>query len=347
MRLLVLGTGSMANGQADHFAKIKGVTLVGAVDVHAAGLKAFCEKHAIKKSFATLEDAIKWGQFDAVTNVTPDNVHYATTMQALAAGKHVFCEKPLATDAKKAFKMTEAAEKAGLVGMVNLTYRNVAPLQAAHKMVAAGEIGAVRHVEASYLQSWLVSKAWGDWRNESRWLWRLSKKHGSNGVLGDIGIHIFDFALYGAGADLKDVFCRLHTFHKAPNDKIGDYDLDANDSFAATAQLKGGALAVIHASRFATGHMNDLRLRVFGDKGALEVLHTPKGSWLKVCLGADVETATWQEREAEPVETNYQRFAKAVKKVETMEPSFRRAAEMQQVLDDAITSDKKRKEVAK
>jgi len=231
------------------------------------------------------------------------------------------------------------------VGMVNLTYRNVAPLQAARKLVLDGALGDVRHVEASYLQSWLVSKAWGDWRTESKWLWRLSKKHGSNGVLGDIGIHIFDFALYGSGGEVESVFARLNTFRKAPGDKIGEYDLDANDSFAATAQLKGGALAVIHASRFATGHLNDLRLRVFGDKGALEVLHTPKGSWLKVCLGADVETATWRERDVESVETNYARFAKAVKARKTMEPSFRRAADMQQVLDDAIKSDKKRKEV--
>ena len=85
---------------------------------------------------------------------------------------------------------------------------------------------------------------------------------------------------------------------------------------------------------------------MYGDKGALEVLHTPKGSSLKVCLGAGIETATWVEREVPEVETNYQRFAKAVKKGATMEPSFRRAAEVQKLLDDAMLSDKKRKEVA-
>ena len=69
----------------------------------------------------------------------------------------------------------------------------MAQLQRAREIVTSGEIGAVKHVEASYLQSWLVSKAWGDWRTESQWLWRLSKKHGSNGTLGDIGIHILDY----------------------------------------------------------------------------------------------------------------------------------------------------------
>ena len=215
MRLLILGTGGMANAQAGHFSAIEGVKMVGGVDTRAAGLEAFCAKHGVKKSFATLEAALAWGEFDAVANVTPDNVHHPTTIAALDAGKHVFCEKPLATDANKAFEMVEAAERAGLVNMVNLTYRNVAPLQEAREIVKAGEIGEVRHVEASYLQSWLISKAWGDWRTESRWLWRLSKKHGSNGVLGDIGIHILDFALYGANADIENVFCRLQTFHKA------------------------------------------------------------------------------------------------------------------------------------
>ena len=83
-------------------------------------------------------------------------------------------------------------------------------------MVLAGEIGAVRHVEASYLQSWLVSKAWGDWRTEAKWLWRLSTQHGSNGVLGDIGIHILDFAsLWRRRSTSSTCSRRLKTFDKA------------------------------------------------------------------------------------------------------------------------------------
>src|SRR5262249_55299569 len=162
------------NQHARNFSAIKDVEVVGGVDVVPDRLAAFTAEHKIGKQFARFEDALAWGAFDAVANVTPDAIHYPTTMQAIAAGKHVFCEKPLATDATKAMEMTEAVEKAGLVGMVNLTYRNSPALQKGRQMVLAGDIGTVRHVEASHLQSWLVGKAWGDWKTESKWLWRLS-----------------------------------------------------------------------------------------------------------------------------------------------------------------------------
>jgi predicted dehydrogenase len=336
----------MADQHAKHFGAIKGVKVVAGVDVDEKRASAFCAAHGIERSFTSLERALEWGRFEAVANVTPDSVHYTTTLTALHARKHVFCEKPLSTDYGRALEMTEAAEEAGLVAMVNLTYRNVAELQRARAIVQSGAIGAVRHIEASYLQSWLVSKAWGDWRKESKWLWRLSKKHGSNGVLGDIGIHILDFAVYGAATEIDTLFCRLKTFHKAEGDRIGDYPLDANDSFAMTVDFSNGALGVVHASRFATGHMNDLTLRIFGDRGALEVHHSPKQSKLLTCLGADIESGVWSEEAAPAVPTNYQRFVEAVRSGNTLDPSFRHAAGLQRVLDLAAAADAERKERA-
>jgi predicted dehydrogenase len=156
-----------------------------------------------------VQEAIAWGEFDAVTNVTPDAAHYPTTLPFLAAGKHVLCEKPLATNAKDAEEMAAAAAKAGVVNMVNLSYRNVPALQKAAQMVRDGAIGTIRHFEASYLQSWLTQPAWGHWDREPQWLWRLSTKHGSKGVLGDVGIHILDFATFIAGMDATQVSCLL------------------------------------------------------------------------------------------------------------------------------------------
>lgn len=346
IRLLILGTGGMANTHAEAFAAIEGVELVAAVDLDPDRLEAFAARHSIPNTFSSLAEAITWGGFDAATNVTPDRAHHPTTMMLLAAGKHVLCEKPLAESYEKADEMARAAEATTLVSMVNLTYRNVPPLQAARAMVLSGQIGQVRHVEASYLQSWLVSKAWGDWTRESQWLWRLSTKHGSNGVLGDVGIHILDFASYGAGTDAAHVFARLKAFDKAPGNRIGEYDLDANDSAVMTVEFANGALGVIHASRWATGHLNELRLRIHGDQGAVEVVHTTEGSWLRACLGADVETGTWVEIDAGTVATNYQRFADAVRTGISGEPSFRHAANLQKVLDLAFIADLERQEVA-
>ncbi|MCD2183297.1 Gfo/Idh/MocA family protein [Rhizobium sp. GN54] len=346
MRLLILGTGGMANTHAEHFSAIPGVELVGAVDVDPARAAAFAGRFGIARTFADLQQALDWGDFDAAANVTPDRVHHPTTLALLATGKHVLCEKPLAETFAKADEMAQVAERSGLVTMVNLTYRNVAPLQKARELVLSGTLGTVRHIEASYLQSWLVSRAWGDWTTESQWLWRLSTRHGSNGVLGDVGIHILDFAAYGSGSEVEAIYARMKAFDKAPGNRIGEYDLDANDSFAMTAEFSNGALGVIHASRWATGHLNELRLRMHGDRGALEVIHTPEGSSLRGCLGEDVETARWRDIDGGAVPTNYERFAAAVRERRQVEPGFRHAANLQKVLDLAIEAEKARRELA-
>jgi predicted dehydrogenase len=336
----------MANNHAEHFSQIEGVELVAAVDVDPDRARDFAEKFGIERSFTALEDALDWGEFDAVTNVTPDRAHHPTTMRLIEAGKHQFCEKPLAESYEKALEMTEAIEAKGLINMVNLTYRNVAPLQRAREMVRAGEIGFVKHVEASYLQSWLISRQWGDWRTESKWLWRLSSAHGSNGVLGDIGIHILDFASYGAGLEIAHIFGRLKTYDKAEGGKIGEYTLDANDSFTMSVDYSNGALGVIHATRWAAGHYNDLRLRIYGDKGGLEVQHTLTGSTLRACTGDGAESALWEEIDAGTVPTNYQRFAAAVASGVNGEPDFRHAANLQKALDLAFVTDRERRELS-
>ncbi|TIW60589.1 MAG: Gfo/Idh/MocA family oxidoreductase, partial [Mesorhizobium sp.] len=160
-RLLLLGTGWIAGHHIEEFGGIAGCSIVACVDHLPGRAAAFAAANKIGNFFESLEAAIAWGQFDAAINATPDGVHKATTLALLAAGKHVFCEKPLAPNHADALAMTEAAEAAGLVNMVNLTYRNSPVIQEARRMVQAGEIGELRHVEASYRQSWLVSKSWG------------------------------------------------------------------------------------------------------------------------------------------------------------------------------------------
>jgi predicted dehydrogenase len=338
IRILIIGTGGMANNHATEFNKIEGVKVVAGVDTRPEQLKAFCEKHGIAHGFASLAEALAWGEFDAVTNVTPDAAHYATTMPVLAAGKHILCEKPLATNEAQADEMAAAAVKAGVINMVNLSYRNVAALQQAAKMVREGAIGEIRHFEASYLQSWLTQPAWGHWDKESQWLWRLSTKHGSKGVLGDVGIHILDYATFIAGQDVAEISCRLATFHKAPGDQIGEYPLDANDSATMQVVLANGALGTVAATRFATGHLNDLRLRIYGTKGGLEVLWERNISTLRACLEADMLEATWHEVEAPVLGNIYQRFIAAIRGEGAADPDFARGAQLQKMLDRAEQS---------
>jgi len=338
IRLLILGTGGMANTHAESFAAIPGVTLAAGVDTRPEALAAFRRKHGIPQGFSSLQEALAWGGFDAAANVTPDAAHCPTTLPLLLAGKHVLCEKPLATSADDAAAMQHAAALAGVVNMVNLSYRNVPALQKAATLVRDGAIGAVRHFEASYLQSWLTQPAWGEWSTEPQWLWRLSTAHGSKGVLGDVGIHILDFATFIAGEAATEISARLATFDKAPGNRIGDYALDANDSATMQLRLSGGALGVVHATRLASGHLNDLRLRIYGDRGGLEVRFENAVSSLSACLGDDMPGAIWREVDCPPVPTVYQRFIAAIRGEGQAEPGFARGAALQTLLDRAEDS---------
>jgi len=340
IRLLVLGTGGMASSHIKHFQMDPRVEVTGCSDIDLPRAKKFADEHKIPHAFGSLDDAIKWGEFDAATNVTPDAIHHPTTMKLLVAKKHVLCEKPLAENFKLADEMATTAEKAGVINMVNLTYRAVAGLQKAKQIIASGEIGDVRHVEASYRQSWLVGNQWGAWDKLPMWLWRLSEKHGSKGVLGDVGIHILDFTTYAIGMMPTSLQARLKTFHKAPGDKIGDYVLDANDSASMIVEFENGAQGVIHASRFFTGYGNTLKLHVFGTKGALEIQNDHDLTTLRVCSGEDVHTQAWRDivrTEAEPA--NYKKFIDAIVAGKNGDPSFRRAADLQKILDACFTAE--------
>ena len=337
-RLLLLGTGGIAGHHVEEFADIPECRIVACVDLAPGRARDFAAVHGIEHHFESLDTAVGWGEFDAAINATPDAAHMATSLVMIAAGKHVFCEKPLAISYPDAMAMTEAAEAAGVINMVNLTYRNATALQRARELVESGAIGAIRHVEASYRQSWLVAKTWGDWRTMDKWLWRLSKSHGSTGVLGDVGIHILDFAGFGAADDFVSLRADLVTFPKAEGDRIGDYQLDANDSVAMTARLKSGALATILATRYATGHGNDLSLALHGTKGALKVTADHLTSSLRGCFGKDIDRARWRKLSTPPVRRNARRFVDALSSGVNGDPSFRRAAEIQKLIDAAFES---------
>src|SRR5690606_4453319 len=194
-------------------------------------------------------------------------------------------EKPLATDYARAMEMTEAAEKSGLITMVNLTYRNVAELHKAREIVLSGAIGPVKHIEASYLQQGGALRDWSDPSIAGPWLWRMSRGHGSNGTLGDIGSHILDFTTLRADLEVKKTNCRPQTSDKVPGDELGGYVLDANDSFVMSRESTNGAIGTIHSTRWAAGHDNDQRLRIYGDRGGIELSHGHWGSQLRACIG--------------------------------------------------------------
>ena len=340
LRVLILGAGVWGAQHAIEYAAIDGARVVAVVEPDAIRRAEHLAEHGIERGFATLDEALAWGEFDAASNVTPDAMHHRTTLALLDAGKHVLCEKPLATDGGEAREMAARARALGLVNAVNFRYRAEPAFASAAALVADDAVGAVRHVEASYLQSWLMQDRWGDWRSDPTWLWRLSSAHGSAGVLGDVGIHIVDLATFVAGADPLDLSCRLKTFDKAPGGRIGEYTLDANDGAVMHLSLEGGAIGTIGATRFAAGHHNDLYVRVYGDRGGLEASYVDQRIELRACLGKDARTATWRTLATDAVPSIWERFVAAVRGGGTVEPDFARGARVQGWLEAAIESDR-------
>ncbi len=318
------------------------MTLTACCDIDRARVEAFAARHGIAAVYTDCQEMLDRQDFDGVTNVTPDAQHAAVALAVIARGVNILSEKPLATSLDDARRMAAAAAERGVINMVNFSYRNSCGLQAAALAVKAGQIGSLRHVESSYLQSWLAQSAWGDWRTSSGLTWRLSTAHGSAGVLGDLGCHIFDLTSLLAGEDIVEIFCRLGTFDKGVKDnRLGEYVLDANDSFVANIALAGGAMGTVHSSRWACGHHNSLRCRLYGDAGAIEVDLDSGYDQYKICRGKDaLEAARWDVVKCEPTPSNYERFIQSIRTGVNDVNDFVNGAKVQAYLHYSMESDK-------
>ncbi|MEV0826772.1 Gfo/Idh/MocA family protein [Nonomuraea rubra] len=207
---------------------------------------------------------------------TPGDSHAEIALAALAAGKHVLCEKPLANTVAEAEAMAAAAKEAagrGVRSMVALNYRRVPAVALARRFVEEGRLGEIRHVRAQYLQDWIVDP-------EFPLVWRLQKDRAGSGALGDIGAHIIDAAEFITGERLTGVSALTETFVKERPLAAGSAGLSAgagagrgtvtvDDAALFIGRLSGGGLASFEATRFASGRKNALRIEVNGALGSL------------------------------------------------------------------------------
>ena len=339
LNVLIIGTGRMAGTHAERYSEIPGVKILAAVDVNKARVTAFCKEYGIAHAYTDLSEALSHHSFEAASVVTPDNWHAENSIACLNAGLAVLCEKPLSDSVNSSNEMVRVARHTELLNVVNLSYRVSGALHQARQWVNENKLGEIRHIEASYRQSWLCSPYWGDWRTEAGWLWRLSTQHGSLGVLGDIGIHILDFVLAGVGLEIDGLQCRIKTFDKAPGNKIGEYHLDANDSCVINLEMSNGALGVVHMSRYQTGYMNDLFLTIHGTKGALKSSTGQNGDVLQSCLGQDIHHQKWTCVACDNQPDTFARFIAALSAGRVNEsPDFAHAARLQQYLDQCFLS---------
>ncbi|NYH42742.1 putative dehydrogenase [Micromonospora jinlongensis] len=224
-------------------------------------------------------DLINRDDIDVIDVCTPGDSHAEIALAALAAGKHVLCEKPLANTVAEARAMTAAAELArasGVRSMCGFNYRRVPAVTMMRQLVADGRLGVIRHVRATYLQDWIVDP-------QFPLVWRLQKDRAGSGALGDIGAHIIDLTQFVTGQRISGVSAVTETFvkerplpaessglaatvdgHTAPTGPV-----TVDDAAVFVARLDGGALATYEASRFATGRKNALRVEINGSLGSV------------------------------------------------------------------------------
>ncbi|MDN4646012.1 Gfo/Idh/MocA family protein [Arthrobacter sp. PsM3] len=230
-----------------------------------AGVAAAADKYGWSESATDWRAVLDRDDIDIVDICAPGFMHAEIAMAALAAGKHVLVEKPLANTLAEAEAMAEAAREArasGVQSMVGFNYRRVPALGLARELIAEGRIGTVRHVRAAYLQDWLADP-------ESPMSWRLKREAAGSGALGDIASHAIDQVLFLLGDHITEVSGRTHTFTTHRPGAQGREEVTVDDAVWATLTLASGAIASVEASRVATGQKNSLKLEIYGDKGSL------------------------------------------------------------------------------
>ncbi len=197
---------------------------------------------------------------EAVAIVTPNHMHYAAAREFLKRGIHVICDKPLTSTLPDARKLVALAEKSDALFVLTHNYTGYPMIRQAREMVATGQLGAVRVVQAEYPQDWLTEPLEATGQKQADWRTDPARS-GAGGCVGDIGTHAYNLACFVTGLAAEELAADLSTF-------VEGRRLD--DNVHVMLRFSGGARGMLWASQVAPGNENGLRLRVYGEKGGLE-----------------------------------------------------------------------------
>jgi predicted dehydrogenase len=218
---------------------------------------------------------------------TPGDTHAPIAIAAAEAGKHIFCEKPLANTLAEARQMRDAVARAGVVGMVNFNYRRVPAVELARRLIASGRLGRIYHWRAVYLQDWIMDPRFP-------LVWRLRKDVAGAGTLGDLGAHIVDLArmLIGeieAVTGLTETFIKQRPIEVASDASLGATagdtmgEVTVDDTALFLARFANGAVGSFEVTRFAKGRANFNSFEINGAKGSI-VFNLERMNELQVLL---------------------------------------------------------------
>jgi predicted dehydrogenase len=272
----------------DLTAGVVGTGFIGVVHVDAlrrlgvnvAGVVGSTRERAAAKDIAPVYDSYETlladDTVDVVHLTTPNNLHYPQVKQALAAGKHVVCEKPLAMTSAESAELLELAEVSGLVHCTNFNVRFYPMIQEARARRLASRLGELWNVHGGYLQDWL--------HQPTDWNWRLEPERGGElRAVGDIGSHWLDTVQFVSGARVESLLADLATTIPVRQRPVGEVetfatggDIEREDAAMSTEDLahvllrfEGGLRGSLVVSQVSAGRKNSLRFELDGSHTAI------------------------------------------------------------------------------
>ncbi|OGV70514.1 MAG: dehydrogenase [Lentisphaerae bacterium RIFOXYA12_FULL_48_11] len=286
----VIGLGFIGAAHVEALRRVGGVEVVAVSDANAASLKRAAEGMNVPKAYEDYRELLNDRAIDAVHICTPNAMHFKMVKDALEAGKHVICEKPLAVSVTEAESLVKLAEKTGLRNAVNFNIRFYPLIQELRGMVAAGELGDVFAIHGSYLQDWLFYDTDYNWRLEPALA-------GESRAVADIGSHWMDAIEHIAGLKIVEVLADFATFHKQrkkPSRPVETYsgkllrpedyvavDINTEDYATVVLGFSNGARGVLTVSQVAAGRKNRLSFEIDASKKAVSWdSERPNEMWL-------------------------------------------------------------------
>ena len=274
----IVGAGFVGPHHVDAVRRLGYVDVIAVAGSSQASADKKAEAVGARKAYAGYEALLDDPDVQVVHNATPNYLHYPVNAAAIAKGKHVVSDKPLAMTAAEAKKLLDQATKAGIVHAVTFNYRGNPLVQQARDMIARGDIGKPHFLVGQYLQDWLLK--------DTDYSWRLEPdKGGASSALGDIGSHWCDLAQHMSGLRITHVLGDITTVipkRKRPlgsreafaaadaNQKVEEVDIKVEDLASVLLRFDNGAKGSFSVGQVCAGHKNDLEIEICGAKASLK-----------------------------------------------------------------------------
>jgi predicted dehydrogenase len=274
----IVGAGFVGPHHVDAVRRLGYVDVVAVAGSSQASADKKAEALGARKAYGTYEALLNDPDVQVVHNATPNYLHYPVNAAAIAKGKHVISDKPLAMTAAEAKKLLDQATKAGIVHAVTFNYRGNPLVQQARNAIARGDIGKPHFLVGQYLQDWLLK--------DTDYSWRLEPdKGGASSALGDIGSHWCDLAQHVSGLRITHVLGDITTViptRKKPvgsreafaaadaNQKVEEVDIKVEDLASVLLRFDNGAKGAFSVGQVCAGHKNDLEIEICGSKASLK-----------------------------------------------------------------------------